>query len=172
MSHLHKVENETVVVELLGSPSSTLRDLYCILVICEKPNVDGCDSSHAFLSPSFEKHTISIGSRLLIKMGYTRGGHGKNGQGIYVPIVPKMKTSKVGLGYASTSNPIPTSNSIEFEKVSFFASGAQTKLLEENSSSNQVAWNDKLVDNVIVNENVAIVNSFPLVFALGFEFVE
>jgi hypothetical protein len=32
-------------------------------------------------------------------MGYTRGGLGKNGQGIAAPIVPEMLPPRTGLGY-------------------------------------------------------------------------
>ena len=35
----------------------------------------------------------------MIKKGYIRGGIGKNGQGIGVPIIPKMKPPRTCLGY-------------------------------------------------------------------------
>lgn len=84
---------------MLGSPInySTFDAYVCIPVICKKYDVDVSISSHVLLatidivSPSFEKHTISIGSWLLVKMGYTKGGLGKNGNGIVSTITPEMK---------------------------------------------------------------------------------
>jgi hypothetical protein len=109
-----------------------------MIAACKTSDVDDFVSSHGLLatnnvvSPSFENHTTSIGSQLLRKMGYTRGGLGKNGQGIVVPISPEIQTSRAGLGYdvvvvASPSTP----GLVESRKVLFVAGEVQTELLEE-----------------------------------------
>lgn len=48
---------ETDVFKVPRSPSSTLDD-----VDCEKTEVDDHDTSHDFVTPSFGKHNIIIGS--------------------------------------------------------------------------------------------------------------
>lgn len=54
-------------------------------------------------SPSFEKHSTSIASRLLSKMGCTKGGLVKDGQGVIVPITPKLRSSRQYLSYDENS---------------------------------------------------------------------
>ena len=71
---------------------------------------DDHDASHPFVIPSFENHTIGIGSRLLSKMGYVGGGLEKNEQGIVTPINPIVQTSIAGLGYDHVVASSPTSN--------------------------------------------------------------
>ena len=56
-SRLQKFEMETVDVKVPSSLSFTLDD-----VECQKPDVAYHDSSHAFVTPSFENYTTSIGS--------------------------------------------------------------------------------------------------------------
>jgi hypothetical protein len=75
--------------------------------VCKKYVVNlSFENDNCVVSPSFEKHTTSIGSRLLNKMGYTGGGLGKNGQGIAAPIMFEMLPPRTCLGY-DASLPTP-----------------------------------------------------------------
>ena len=73
---------KTNVIELICSPltSSTFDGISCIPIVGKKYVVDACTHSRTLLatndviSPSFEKHTIGIGSQLLSKMAYNRKG--------------------------------------------------------------------------------------------------
>jgi len=56
---LQNAKRKTIVVGMLGSPSSTFHDLDC-----RKLDVDNFASSHDFLSPIFEKNTTTIRSQL------------------------------------------------------------------------------------------------------------
>jgi hypothetical protein len=88
-------EKNIVVVELPGSPisSSTPHDL------CNKYVINlRIKNNYCVVSPRFQIHTTGIGSQLLNKMGYTKGGPWKNGHGIVVPITPEMKSPRTGLG--------------------------------------------------------------------------
>jgi hypothetical protein len=64
-------------------------------------------------------------------MGYTRGGLGKNGQGIVVPITPEMKSPRIGLGYDVFVASLPTPGLATTREVLFVAGGVQTGFLEE-----------------------------------------
>jgi hypothetical protein len=74
-----------------GVPQSTyFADTFDDVVISlhfKKHGVDGMASPHSLLattaktSPRFEKHTTSIGSQLMSKIAYTKGGICKSGQG-------------------------------------------------------------------------------------------
>lgn len=142
-------------VELTNSPitSSKFDDISCSLAYCEKDGVDVLTPSLALLStnaafsPSFEKHTTSIGSQLFNKMGYTRGGLRKNGQSTTIAIT-LTELLRDGLRYNENSFP----NRDEFGKtirVLFVASGNQNKLLEDQP----------IVDNYgKKNENLTIHN--------------
>jgi len=55
-------------------------------------------SKNAYIS-SFEKHTRSIGPKLMSKMGYEGKGLGKNAQGIIEPIMVEERPKYLGLGY-------------------------------------------------------------------------
>ena len=100
ISHIHKFWMEIVDVKVPRSPSSTLDD-----VECKSTDVDDNDSSHVFVTHSFENHTTGIGSQLVRKMRYTRGGVGRNRLGIFAPIRPIVKISSKGFRYY----PPPTS---------------------------------------------------------------
>jgi hypothetical protein len=88
----------------------------------KKDRVEGMASPHSLLattsdiSPRFEKHTTCIGYQLLSKMGYTRGGLGKSGQGIIVLIITKLRLPRAGLGY----NGISSTNKSDFKWTIFF----------------------------------------------------
>jgi hypothetical protein len=64
-------------------------------------------------------------------MGYTRGGIGKNGQGIVVPITPKMKSPRTSLGYNAIVASLPTPGLATMRKVLFFVGGVQTSFPKE-----------------------------------------
>jgi hypothetical protein len=148
LQNIENIEKKIVVVELLGSPipSSTLTNFDCSLVFCEnivifemsgspicspppdtlckKDVVDLCvKNNDCVVSPRFEKHTIDIGCRLLIKVGYSTGGIGKNGHGIDVPITSNMKLLRMGLRYENGVLSFPTPSPTMIRKVLFVASG-------------------------------------------------
>ena len=137
VSHLHKYEMESVYVKVPSSHSSTLDD-----VECQKID-DDHDSSHAFVTLSFEKHTTGIKSQLLRKMGYTGGGLRKNGQGIVSPINLVVQTYGVGLGYDPE---IASSSTSNFD------------MIKENISFNCDKNIDDMDANVIQDENVLAPN--------------
>ena len=87
----YRFANKTLSVETKTDlPSSPIDD--CMPHGCKY--VDIYVSSRALLStndcvsPAFEKHTTC-------KMGYTRGGIWKNGQGIAISIAPKLHTAYI-----------------------------------------------------------------------------
>lgn len=79
-------------------------------------------------------------------MGHTGGWLGKNGQGIIVPITPKMKSPRIGLGYNVASS-LHTPSSAK--NVLFVFRGIQTKFLEEWPTTNFVRkTNEMVVPNI------------------------
>ena len=74
------------------------------------------------VSPIFENHTIGIGSLVLRKMVYTKGGLRRNGQSIVVPISPETQKTGTGLGYSGA-----TSSFADTRKVLFVAGGIHTE---------------------------------------------
>jgi hypothetical protein len=116
-------EKNVDVVELPSSPISSPPSV----AVCKQDVVDLCfKTNDCVVSPSFEKHTTGIGSRLLSKMGYTGGGLGKNGQGIVSPIMPEMMTPRTGLGYDVVVSSLPTPTLAANKEVLFVAGGVQT----------------------------------------------
>jgi len=83
------------------------------------------------ISPSLEKHTIGIGSKLVSKMGYTGGGLGKNGRGIIAPINLELKSPRTCLGYDVDDSSLPTLGFADTKAVLFVVGSVQTELLEE-----------------------------------------
>ena len=75
VSRLQNSEMKTVVL-----PNSPIN--YCFVLGLKYVNVfvpsHPILSTNVFVSPRFKKHTTCIGSRLLRKIGFTRGGLGKN----------------------------------------------------------------------------------------------
>jgi hypothetical protein len=71
-------------------------------------------------------------------MGYTGGGLGKNGQGIVSPIMPEMKSPRIGLGYDVVVSSLPTPSLAATKEVLFVAGGVQTDFPKEKSTVNCV----------------------------------
>ncbi|XP_019181740.1 PREDICTED: uncharacterized protein LOC109176798 isoform X1 [Ipomoea nil] len=69
---------------------------------------------------AFELHTTGFGSKMMVKMGFTGGGLGKDGQGIAEPIQVSQRPKALGLGAdvpeTSTANETktPTPKSVGF----------------------------------------------------------
>lgn len=161
----------SVTIELEGWPItySTFDALDCRPTISKKDDVDVFVSSHVLLatnvvfSPSFEKHTTGIGSQMLRKMGYTRGGLEKNGNGIFFCITFEMKTSRIGLGYDVIVASLSSRGLGECKKVLFIAGGVYIKLMEEKpivdfvehinelDVSNMPELENAIVDDIIAN---------------------
>jgi hypothetical protein len=113
--------------------------------ICNKDVVNLCfENNNFFISPIFEKHTIGIGSRLLNKIKYTRGGLGKNGHSIVDPIVPMMFTPRIVLGYDSIVSSLTTPKLATNMEVLFISSGVHMDFPTKQSP--------KLIDEVVVPE--------------------
>lgn len=113
---------------MLGSPNRTpftIDDFDCSL------DVDICVSLCAFVSPSFEEHSIGIKFQLLRKMGYIKGQLGKSEQGIVVYINLQLHTCRASLTYVVAIGSLSTFDCVEFGKVSLVAGGVQITSLEE-----------------------------------------
>jgi hypothetical protein len=119
--------------------------------------VDLCfETDDCVFSHSFDKHSTCIGSRLLTKMGYIGGGLGKNGHGIFSPIVPEMLPPIISLGFDVVSS-FPTLYLDEKREVLFIAGGVQTNFLVEKStkSTNEMFFHHMLeVEDIFVDEIV------------------
>lgn len=82
---------------------------------------DSCHEKKCASSSSnygaFELHTTGFGSKMMVKMGFTGGGLGKDGQGIAEPIQVSQRPKALGLGadipetstVNETKTPIPKS---------------------------------------------------------------
>lgn len=76
-------------------------------------------------------------------MGYTRGGLGKSGYGIVVPVSPKMQTSRESIGYAiAIATSLLAPSLTEPRKVLFVVGGIHSK---EQPTVNYVEENDGVI---------------------------
>nr|GMD75340.1 G-patch domain-containing protein [Ipomoea batatas] len=84
---------------------------------------DGCHEKKCVSNyGAFELHTTGFGSKMMVKMGFTGGGLGKDGQGIAEPIQVSQRPKTLGLGAdipeTSTANETmtPTPKSVVFRE--------------------------------------------------------
>lgn len=115
------------------------------------------------ISPIFEKYTIAIGSRLLSKMSYTRGGLGKTGQGIVVPIILELRSPKASPRYDGISLVLDTMGFLGFpwlEQVSDmmgFPGYHPTKLQEKQPTIDySIESSKELHDTIMPNLEIVI----------------
>jgi hypothetical protein len=89
-------------------------------------------------------------------MGYIRGGLGKNGYGIVVPITPEMKSPRIFLGYDVVVASFPTLGLDATMEVLFVVGGFQFDFPEDKSIVNCDKQIDEMVDpNMLEYENIA-----------------
>jgi hypothetical protein len=79
-------------------------------------------------------------------MGYNEGGLGKNGHGIVVPITPKMKSLRIGLGYGVVVSSLPTPRLAAPREVLFVAGGVHNLFPKEQPTAEQI---DELVVSIM-----------------------
>jgi hypothetical protein len=87
-------------------------------------------------------------------MGYTRGGLGKNGQGIVSPIMPEMLPPRTGLGYDVVVSSFPTPSLATNREVLFIAGGVQTDFPVEQSTIEPV--DEMVVPDIPDSKNIVV----------------
>jgi hypothetical protein len=95
-------------------------------------------------------------------MGYTIGGLGKNGQGIVSPLMPKIKSPRIGLVYDVVVASLPILSLATNKEVLFVTGGVQNNFIVEKST--------KYIDEMVVPnmpEAVEIIVDDTVVDILG-----
>ena len=107
-------------------------------------------STNVFVSPRFKKHTTCIGSRLLRKIGFTRGGLGKNVQGNAILVSPMLHTSREGLRYDVVSPSLSSLGLAESGNVVFVPNGIQSEEEPVDKCVKMVVHNKPKIVNIVI----------------------